>query len=86
VETSGTASTATLRSCAETSLEPEESGLSQVKNRVCSEVPDGVSTTCQYSHPRALFALTHLVHGRLASHFWGVNGFYLSLSGGVDEK
>lgn len=71
VETSGSTSPTTQRSCAETSLEPVGSGLFQIKNRGCSEAPGGASTTW-YSHSRALFASTHLVHGRLASHFWEV--------------
>jgi hypothetical protein len=79
VETSGIASPTTQRSCVETFFEPE--GLVQIKNWG-PEAPDGGATTW-YSHSRTLSASTHLVHGRLPSHFWGERASYMSLSGGI---
>ena len=75
----GIPSSSGQRHRAGTSSKLEGPGLFQIKNWRWPEGPDG-APTISYSHSRALFARTHLVHGCLASHFWGEGEYVVSES------
>lgn len=78
VRESGAISPTVQGSCVETSFEPEKPGSSRNKNRGKPEGRFG-APTISYSQSEGLFASTHAVHGRLASHLCRVAGSYPSL-------